>query len=281
MPDSSNITRHIYTKHVRFHHNVTTQQSESYHIHAHEFYEAYFFISGQVDYIVDGIEYHPQPYSLILIGADVPHGYWIRTDMPYERYSFHFLPELLTGRNREAFLSAFQPTAPYLDRLSGFHLESYFESVIACTQMDTELQSLSLPVRMESLLSQILYIRRRNDASPPNPKEKGYSPMNLITYIHDHIREPLTLDYLSSLFLVGKNQLNRIFREATGTTIIRYINQRRSAIAMQSILRGLSPAEAAQDAGFQDYSTFFRAYKACYHISPSQTGSVPSEKLGL
>ena len=158
--------RQLYTKDVRFHHSISEEKSDGYIMHTHHHYEAYFFISGHVSYMVDGIEYHPEPYSLILIGANILHGVNIRSDLPYERYSFHFLPELLSGKNREILLSPFHKLPVRYARLNGFHLESYFESVISCCEMDSKLKSIALPARMESLLSQILFIQKSSRELP-------------------------------------------------------------------------------------------------------------------
>ena len=266
-----NKTRQLYTRTVRFHHSISEDISDEYVLHTHPDYEAYFFISGNVSYLVEGIEYQPEPYSLILIGANAAHGFRVNSALPYERYSFHFLPELLSGKNREMLLSPFHQGPFYFSRLNGFQLESYFESIISCCDMDSELKSIALPARMESLLSQILFIQKQTRELPEKRLPRGHSAQNLLTYIHDHIQEPLSLEELSALFFIGKNQLNRSFRALTGTTITHYINQTRVSIARQYILEGQSPSVAAQRSGFQDYSNFYRAYKRIHGFAPTET----------
>ena len=62
----------------------------------------------------------------------------------------------------------------------------------------------------------------------------------------------------------------RELREETGYTIHSYISEKRLLLAQQLLQRGYSLANAAEECGYQDYSTFSRAYKKRFGRSPSE-----------
>ena len=70
-------------------------------------------------------------------------------------------------------------------------------------------------------------------------------------------------------FFMRINHLTSIFRQATGTTVARYILYKRMTIARKELAMGTPAAEAASRAGFGDYSSFFRAYRKMFGCAPT------------
>ena len=62
----------------------------------------------------------------------------------------------------------------------------------------------------------------------------------------------------------------RIFRNAVGTTVFDYIAYKRIGIAQHLLQMGIPAKEAALQVGYNDYSTFYRAYKKITGHSPAQ-----------
>ncbi len=103
-----------------------------------------------------------------------------------------------------------------------------------------------------------------------NPFEQDQEPVRaIIEYLGERLAEPLSLDDLSNRFFISKNQLNRVFRQATGTTVGNYISHKRIALAQQLMLKGIPASEAALRVGFGDYSSFYRAYRRLNGSSPA------------
>jgi len=263
--------RELRNNDILFHHSISTRRSEEFELHCHNYYEVYFFISGDARYLVEGVEYRPEPYSLLLMAPNVFHGIFLNSSSPYERYALHLLPSFLPQGSEKLLLSPFHQKQIYYTKTESFHMESYFEALLQCCDMEGELQNIAVQARVEALLSQIVHLQRESIHLPEQKRRGSYTPNQMISYINEHIREPLSLDDLSLVFYIGKNQLNRTFRVASGTTINRYINQKRATMARQYILDGLPPSEACRLSGFQDYSNFFRAYKKIHGYSPADT----------
>ena len=60
------------------------------------------------------------------------------------------------------------------------------------------------------------------------------------------------------------------FKEYTGITIHQYLLTRRVLMAQDLIQQGMKPNEVAPKCGFQDYTSFYRAFKSRTGLSPEQ-----------
>lgn len=76
------------------------------------------------------------------------------------------------------------------------------------------------------------------------------------------------MDDLSARVYLSKYYMMRLFKAETGYTIGKYITYRRLLLARSLILKGVPITQACLSSGFQDYSTFSRAYKTEFQESP-------------
>lgn len=103
----------------------------------------------------------------------------------------------------------------------------------------------------------------------PNPLIR-----QIILYINSHSAEDISLETIAQKFYISKSHLTRIFKEYTNTTINQYISAERLNMARQNVrYRGMSHKDAAIAAGFKDYSSYYRAYKGKYGVSPGESDS--------
>ena len=92
----------------------------------------------------------------------------------------------------------------------------------------------------------------------------------VLHYINEHYSESLTLDQLAEQFFISKYHLLRKFDAQVGTTVHRYILQKRLMNAKQLLAGGVPPNEVCQYCGFGDYANFYRAFKSEYSQTPRQ-----------
>lgn len=50
---------HVTTEQVSYGYSESEIPTEEYALHCHNFYEVYFFLDGDVDYLVEGTQYSP------------------------------------------------------------------------------------------------------------------------------------------------------------------------------------------------------------------------------
>lgn len=84
-------------------------------------------------------------------------------------------------------------------------------------------------------------------------------------FIHEHLREPLTLDDLAACAHLNKFHLARIFRTRTGVTPMEYVRQARLDVALRLLLESDLPLrEIAPRVGIADEYHLSRLLKARY-----------------
>lgn len=93
---------------------------------------------------------------------------------------------------------------------------------------------------------------------------------SVILYLNNHYTSAITLDILQEKFFISKYYLCREFRKATGMTVHAYIRRKRLTKVRELHFQGLRIGNAAMEAGFHDYSSFYRAFQKEYGIPPRQ-----------
>lgn len=89
-------------------------------------------------------------------------------------------------------------------------------------------------------------------------------------FIEQNYSKRITLDDLAKRFYVSSSSISHLFKKKLGVSVYRYITQRRLIAAKELITRNEPLEVVAEAVGFSDYSTFFRAFKQEYGISPKQ-----------
>ena len=68
----------------------------------------------------------------------------------------------------------------------------------------------------------------------------------ILDYIRDNLAEPLTLDQIAGRFFISKHYLCRIFKSATGFSVMEYIIYSRILRARQLLQEGVSVQQAGE-----------------------------------
>lgn len=264
--------RQVAIGRTTFHHHTTNDATWEYALHCHRRFEIFYFIKGDVSYLIEGKTYTPTPHSMMMFAPSTFHGVRVESDRDYERYALHFEMDLLRGEYAQVLLQPFYPQTGKRDIIfencERYGIPEYLENVMNCAGYDPAYREMILKIRIEALLSQILVMSRAEADSTGD----GRNPVveKLIRYLNGNLGQPISLDLLSEHFFLSKNHLNSLFKQATGSTIMEYVIHKRIASAQTMILSGTPATAAAEQAGFRDYSSFFKAYKKVYGCSPSE-----------
>ncbi len=243
------------------------------HLHCHNYYEVYYFIDGDADYMVEERGYRLTPHSLLLLSPNVFHGIKINSNKPYQRFALHFSPEILSLERRHLLLSAFPSMGKYsgnevfYQNCEQYRIFSFLQTLVECASLDISLQQTILPIHMEALLSQIMVMSLSKTAATAD-YSASKTITDIISYLNHHLTESFRLDDISEHFFISKHHLNKVFRKATGTTIYDYLLYKRVIFAQQLLADGTNATEVAIKAGFKDYSSFYRAYTKFLGHSP-------------
>lgn len=252
---------------------VTKQISAAFETHFHSFYEIYYFVAGDADYLVEGKEYHLTPHSLILLSPNVFHGVRVNTNADYIRCAVHFSPQSLSPERRTLLLASFPGNKKkalqeaFYEHTQNFGLALCLEHLLQAGNQPEPYKDTFYCIFLEALLARISLMCQTLHPAMPTSTVSG-TISDIIFYLNEHLTETITLDDLSKQFFISKYYMNRAFKRATGTTVMDYVIYKRIVMAKQLILNGYSAKEAAAHAGFGDYSVFYRSYRKIMNCSP-------------
>ena len=263
-----------YDTDVVFHYLESVEHDREFQMHFHDIYEIYYFVDGDADYFVEGKQYRLKPDSLLLLAPHAIHGVRVNSPEQYKRYTIHFHSTLIDIDRRAFLLSAFSDSKHsgaheiHFQDLRGFDLYPYLDALIRCENLPHNLSEKLIPIHLEALLAKLVLIRHSLQISDDSITLSKIAT-DVINYINKHLTENITLDMLCEQFYVSKVHLNRIFSKSIGTTVFEYITYKRIALARQLLENGVPAKAAAAQVGYNDYSTFFRAYKKIIGTAPT------------
>ena len=248
--------------------------------HYHEFDKIILPLGGGVTYVVEGVAYFLKPWDMLLVQHNLIHRVAIDPDAPYERIVIWLGREWLASRSDPGEpLDACFETA----RQQGFHLlrtdgdrrlfymqkiqqleEALRDRSFGAARMaDTLCQQMLIDVNRDVLRSRTAQEERDSYRVDPKMEE-------VLRYILDHLGEELTVESLSKRFFISRYYLMHRFKAVTGYTVHQYISQKRLLRAGELIRAGVPVMKAAEQAGFEEYSTFLRAFRGTFHMSPRE-----------
>lgn len=90
-----------------------------------------------------------------------------------------------------------------------------------------------------------------------------------ISYIQEHLEEPLSVELLADRLHLDKHYFIRLFSRLTGQPPHNYIRTKRLNYAAFLLQQGISVKEASRLCGYNDPCAFSRAFKSYYKTAPS------------
>ena len=280
MLDRSEVGKRGYLKeNFRLFH-LRDSRAQKLDYHYHEFDKLILLLGGRVTYVVEGVTYFLQPWDLLLVRHNLIHRPIIDPAEPYERIVVWLGREWLERRSDpgEALDTCFQTAAErgfhllrfdaerrlhYMQRLQQLEEALRDHAFGAARLADTLCQQLLIDVNRDVLRSRTA--QEETDSYRMDPKMEG-----VLRYILGHLEEELTVDTLAAQFYISRYYLMHRFKAVTGYTIHQYISPKRLLRSGELIRSGVPVMKAAEQAGFRDYSTFLRAFRGTFHMSPRE-----------
>jgi AraC-like DNA-binding protein len=246
--------------------------------HHHDFYEIYFLISGNVSYIIEDKRYDLEPGNLLLTNPNELHQVLIHDDKPYNRMVLWVSRSIFDKYSTETtdLTDCFKDSEDHTNLLTPSSSEQsrLMEMFEALNEAYRDESGYGRDINKYSKLIDLLiyinklYIEREKEEPELSPNRKNKLMFSVLEYISDNIENEISLDRLSEKFYLSKYHLCREFKKYMGTTIHRYIIQKRLVRAKQMITEGYTLNYACVKSGFSDYSNFYKSFKSEYGVSP-------------
>lgn len=244
--------------------------------HSHDYFELYFFIEGNVDYVIDG---NPQKLSFgdfLLIPPGTKHGpVFHNNEIPYRRFVIWIHPEFLdqlTDQWKE-LRYCFQYSMEQKHYHYPCETVKVHELQGKLIQLINEQKGLSYAHRAEAQLllgsllvqlNRIIYEREHQNIYPQETDRY----VQICNYIAQNLEEDLSLESLSKQFFLSKYYISHLFKQNIGISPHQFIIKKRLHASQLAILSGVPISKVYLQYGFKDYTCFFKAFKKEYGMSP-------------
>ena len=259
--------------------NLKDQKKSQFESHYHDFNKIIIFISGDVTYIIEGKSYKLKPWDILLVGRNDLHQPIISSSSPYERIILWLNPSFLEEHNKGNcnLLSCFQLATERklnLIRLNNKGINSLkqnlsdLEGAIKERAFGSDILKNALFLQLMVKINRLflgMEVSNNIDDIKSNPLIE-----NMLSFINSNLDKDLSIDILSKNFFLNKYYLMHLFKKETGYTLYNYIQKKRIIKASNLIKSGMQAGEVCSLCGFGDYSTFVRAFKKEFLLSPKQ-----------
>ena len=253
------------------------------HLHSHSYYEMVYVLSNSgTQYLVGTKRYLLQRGDIILVPPGIGHKPLFPPELaePYRRIVIWFSNEFLEGiKYILPFDSVPAEERVFLLRTSGTHWDSigkHFHLGLKEAQEKKEGWQIALCGNTMQLLT--LFWRAMSEPQNRPPKtEKPELLDNVVSYIETHLHEKITLSDTAARFYVSESTIGQTFQKKMHVSFYHYVTQRRLIAAKSMILEESNLDLLSEKVGFSDYSTFYRAFKKEFGISPREYRNLIAE----
>jgi len=257
-------------------HRDTSWSNSTVSLHSHTFYELlYCTNSCGAEYLVGSDRYRLQKGDILLIGPGISHRPLLPEQMaePYKRdvlwLSTEFMESLVL---LYPVIREQRPTYSTLLRTGGTRWE-FLGELFHKGVKEAETQSPGWEMAVLGNTIQILSLLYRaflDHSTAPMKAEKPELLDQVLAYVEAHLEKKITLDEIARHFYVSESTVSQTFRKKMGVPFHRCVTQRRLIAAKALIEKGVALETVSHQVGFVDYSSFYRAFKQEYGISPRQ-----------
>jgi len=246
--------------------------------HSHDYHEVYFFLQGDIEMHIADQVHLLRNGDIIMIPPGVPHHAIARNpEIPYRRFilwvTTAFYHQMLRYSDVFSYLTDYTSE----NEVYVHHTDIYNFNIIQSKlfrlveeihydrfgrEAQIHLCLIDLALHLNRLVYETTTTKHRTDT------HNLYR--NLLLYIDEHLGEDLSLEHLANEFFVSKYHIAHVFKDNLGISVHQYVLKKRLEVCKQSLLSESSISKTFHLYGFKDYSSFYRAFKKEYGVSPKE-----------
>ena len=235
---------------------------ENYVEHFHTAYELLLFLQGGGEFTMRHNKYILRPYNMLFIQPGEHHYIDLEPDTDYERIVVRFeaadIPPMILKK-----LAGTQSVY----RAKGTRIaEEFMRLDTYCSELHEDV----LPIVLRSSLNVILSYLGDENATEQTPEYTNETLLYVLDYISDHLTEITGLEELSKSLHMSQSSISRLFYNELRVPIMSYIRTQKCMRARTMLNSGVPATKAYLLCGFNDYSSFYRAYVKVFKNPPSQ-----------
>ena len=222
--------------------------------HHHSLYEMLYISKGKVQYGIEDQKYDLSAGDFILIAPNILHKLLKIVEEPCERIVLTFTSKYLDSfKTENTDLSVIFQT---LNKMQGLFLSKEYGNDILFKSYFAQL--------LVRLNKEVSFIETENESNEKNiiiHKAKMFAINNL--------DKKISITDIANEVGLSVSRLSHLFKEKRGISLLKFLNKKRLTRAKDLLKNGYSIANAANKCGYNDYSSFIRAFTKEYRMSPT------------
>lgn len=247
-------------------------------LHSHDYYEIFFFLEGAISLEMNDKILSLKHGDIVIIPPKIKHRAVIHDkNVPYRRFVFWISCDYLNH------LIEISPSFGYINQIMPKNNGYLFHNdAIAFNTIQGKIFRLIEEINTNRygqmamisfcICDLLLHLNRTiyEQHHEKNTKEQQKLYESLVYYIEDHLNEDLSLDVLEQKFFVNKYYIAHVFKDNIGISLHQYVRKKRLEACKDAIRGGQKITEVYLFFGFKDYSSFYRAFKSEFGVSPKE-----------
>ena len=245
-------------------------------LHHHDLYEILYIKEGKVSYIIEDKKYILEEGDMILMPPTVLHRLERILSNVSKRIILTFSEGYAKGlsTNNCDILKAFEISKQKkihkisFDRSVRKTIESYFKIMDELQFSKQYGDDLAYNVKFcqSMLIINKALMNIHDDTSIVTHSNKIVG--EIIAFINDNLNKKIHIEDIAKKLSLSESRVSHLFKQETGMSILKFINKKRLILAKELIRNGEHLNVVYGLCGFQDNTSFFRAFKKEYNITP-------------
>lgn len=260
---------------------LSSYETGSFPWHWHDEVELTLVLSGEIEYRVNDSCYLLKEGEGLFCNADAMHTGAMHGDSDCDYVSLTFHPRFLYGYEGSVIRTKYVEGIVSSPALSSLHLtgeipwqKEALDSLLRIYGLFVEKPEL-YELEVQRLLLGIwagLYGNYGDEVkkAPVEDPEKIERLRTLLTFLHGHYREKVTLEDAARQVNLCKSECCRFFKRQMGLSLFDYLLNYRISQSLPLLKSGRAVAEAAEETGFATPAYFAKVFRARTGRSPSQ-----------
>lgn len=230
----------------------------------HPYHEILYYMGGDVTFLSEQFQEELTCGTLLIIPKETYHQFCIRNQNAYTRLVLNF-PDI---SDAEGLIASTMTEIKIVKNLSE-PLRNILDRMcqVICGDSSMESRSVFLNGAFLVILAELNF--GNLEMMSPHYRESDQLISKCIRYIERNFASDISAEKLAREMNVSTSTLFHCFKKELGISLYRYIIQKRLIYAHKRIMEKEKPTKIYLECGYNDYSSFYKAYLKMFGQPPS------------
>lgn len=240
----------------------------------HSFYEIMYFRKGGLDYLLGDRKHPIHNGDLIFLPPGVIHGPIVAEDVSADSNAYvmwinaGFLQTLLGG-DPQLLKNLQQPLLFAAADIEWNYLRKFFARALQESKEQQPGWELMLHGHAAKLVAYIYRVYKLRDKLTNDGLSENLLEL-VLDYIQKNIYKKVTIAETAAHFHVSESTISHLLQKEIKISFYQCVKQRKLMEAKKLIASGVPIQKVSKMIGYQEYSSFYRAFREEYGLSPLQ-----------